>query len=153
MVRVPGHVRATPPTAKGKNWTAWYRPANRQRDLPHGTGTKAMDAFLMSDRIQDVSTSAAKDVETDAKELAAAEGLIESGKYVNAFDVEETVVAVDGDHPNPRRGARVTNDAGDPETGFSEAATIEFGNSKVEGRRIMRRAGAKYDSPKGGAPE
>lgn len=147
MVRVPDRVRRTPTTARGASWQMWYKPANTQRDLPPRTGTKAMDAFLMSDRIQDVSYEASQDVVGEAERLTAALGVVESGEYISGFKVEpDHIVMASDDHPNPRRASRVVNDA-------DHAATVEYGARNGEGMRIMRLAGAKYDSPKGGGPE
>lgn len=144
MVYIPDSVRRRPPDARGRNVKAWYAPANSQRDLPKGTKSKAMDAFLMSDEVADISEQAAKDIADEARQDAASQGISESGEYISSFETErDFVVEVADPHPNPRRGARVGNNS-------KHAAAVEFGNRGREGKHILQRAGSKFDSPKGG---
>ena len=118
-----------------------YKPAMHRGDLPKGSRHLAMDAFLLSDDVQDVSSAAARDMARDMRAEAVAAGLVDTGGYVQGFDSEasEPVWSSFG----PRRAAVVFND--------DEAApAVEFGNRRVgAGRRIMLRVGNRYHTPKG----
>lgn len=150
MPDVPAHVRATPPVHIGPSVTAWYQPANTRRDLPRSVGGQrfaAMDEFLLSSEMQDVVNEAAGDMQTDAEDLARAEGLVRTGEYVSSFQHEPgPVVEVnDGEFANPRVSAEVANTS-------DHAAAVEYGNSRAgRGYRILGKIAARYSSPKGGA--
>lgn len=129
--------------ARGGKVEAFYRPANSRRDLPAGSGFKAMDAFLLSSRVQDVVNDVAEAIADDARALARAEGLVRSGVYSTSFGTRESEpVVLAGEHPNPRRGALVVNDA-------PHAASLEFGTSKARAYHVLERAAEPYRSPKG----
>lgn len=118
-----------------------YKPAMHRTDLRKGSKRLAMDAFLMSDQVQDVSSAAARDMARDMRAEAVAAGLVETGGYVQGFDSEasEPVWTTYG----PRRAATVYNDD-------DAAPAVEFGNARVgAGRRIMLRVGNRYHTPKG----
>ena len=119
----------------------YYRPANRAGDLRPGSTHKAMDKFLMSDDVQRVADEAAKDIADAARDLAVAEGSVNSGTYARSFVVLKDVTPIVADG-NPRRTAAVINDD-------RAAAPLEFGNSRVRARRFLGRAGAPYHTPKG----
>lgn len=118
-----------------------YKPANHQRDLPRGSHHLAMDAFLLSDEVQDVSMAAARDMARDMAIQAVAEGAADTGAYASGFEVEERQPLLAGG--NLRRAAVVRNST-------DAAAPMEFGNRRVgEGRRIMLRVGLRYHTPRG----
>lgn len=119
-----------------------YRPANTSRDLPAGSPHKAMDAFLLSSRVQDVSLEAAKDIASAASDIAIAEGRTATGSYARSFKTEAIEpVLVAG---NLRRAAAVYNDD-------RAAAPVEFGNRRVgAGRYVLFRAGQLYHTPRTG---
>ena len=147
MARTDG---GRPPVARGKGWAAHYVPANHRRDLPKGSRHRAMDAFLLSPGLQDVVLRVAEDIAGEARAMAIQEGIAETGEYAGSFDAKPSrPITVGPPFPNPRVSAVVTNDAGDPDTGYSVAADVEYGRPGKEGRRIMYRAGLKYHTPKG----
>lgn len=150
MPDVPRHVQARPPVFVGPGVRVWYQPTNTRRDLPRVPASqkrRAMDEFLVSPELQDVVLEAAADMEADAREIAVSEGLVSSGEYVSKFEHKAgpIVEISDGDFPNPRVSAEVSNES-------KHAAAVEFGNSQVgEGHRVLGKVAAKYDNPKGGA--
>jgi hypothetical protein len=149
MSDVPQHVRRRPPDYVGPDVKVWYQPANTRRDLPPGASQKRqpMDVFLLSDDLQDVLMEAGEDMVDDARQIAIADGLVESGNYVRAFEARrgDIVEVNDGDFANPRVSTDVLNTD-------ATAAAIEFGNSQVgAGRRVLGRVAAKYDNPREGA--
>lgn len=124
-----------------------YVAANTARDLPKGSPFRAMDAFLLSDRVQDVATAGAKDIAEAAQRLAEAEAY-ETGAYSRGFEavVTDPVGGGTGDDDmrlegGPRRAAAVRNST-------PTAAANEFGNSRREGKHILRRAGEPWDTPR-----
>lgn len=128
---------------------ARYVPSHSQRQMNTARARrglkpskmKAMDDFLMSDEVQDVSDAAAEDIAMEARAEAIEGGILETGNYSMSFDSERIPPVVAGG--NPRRAAKVFND--------DEAApAVEFGNKKVgDGRWVLTRAGQKYHTPKG----
>lgn len=113
-----------------------YVPANTKADLPKGSPYRAMDAFLLSDRVQDAADAAAKDI---AAEAAARAGK-DSGELASRYDaVDGGVQSYAG---NPRRTSAVVNDS-------PHAAADEFGNSRRAGSHTLREVGARYDTAKG----
>jgi hypothetical protein len=126
-----------------------YRPANYATDLPKGSRFAAMDSFLLSDQVQDVSIAAAKDIASDAVDIIVAEAY-ETGTLADSVDVAPgRVITV---NTYPRTTAVVTMHGGvppratDPEA--STGAIAEFGNSQREAVRPLGRAGRKYDTPR-----
>lgn len=125
-----------------------YVPANSSAQINAARAARghkpskfqAMDAFLMSDQIQDVSDAAAKDIAEDASQMAVAEGVVKSGSYASAFETEEAdpIVAAG----NPRRTAAVYNDD-------AAAPSVEYGSRMSPGDRVLGRAGMKYHTPRG----
>lgn len=116
-----------------------YVPAETKKDLPKGSPYKAMDAFLMSDRVQDVAIAAAKDIAGGASAIVAAEAS-DTGELARSYEVHETSPEVIDGHP--RRTAIIVNN--------DRAATpIEFGNSRTPAHRPLQRAGEPYHTPKG----
>lgn len=116
-----------------------YVPANTKRDLPKGSPYKAMDAFLMSDRVQDVAQEAAKDVAEDAGVIVSAEAT-DTGELARSYEARADVpVVIDG---NPRRTSVVV-------TNVAHAAAVEFGNSRSRAVHPLQRAGEPYHTPKG----
>lgn len=126
-----------------------YKAANTARDLPKGSPFRAMDAFLLSDRVQDVASAGAADIAEAAQRLAEAEAY-ETGEYSRGFEAVEIPPVGEGGpggtvggihlEGGPRRAAIVKN-------GTPTAAVNEFGNSRREGKHILRRAGEPWDSP------
>ena len=116
-----------------------YVPANRKQDLPKGSPYKAMDAFLMSDRVQDVAHAAAGDVAEDAGVIVSAEAT-DTGELARSYEARADAPAIiDG---NPRRTAVVVSNA-------AHAAAVEFGNSRSAAVHPLQRAGEPYHTPKG----
>ena len=126
-----------------------YVPANHHGDLPRGSKFQAMDAFLLSSRVERVAMEAAVDIATIAVQMALVEAF-DTGRYAASIDVQPIVVTMGVLHKNPRAAAAVTAHGGrppestDPES--STAAIVEFGNSRAPGRRILGRAGAPFNS-------
>lgn len=122
--------------------TARYRPANTMADLSaeaRALGRQSMAEFLVSPQVAKPAFQAAQDVRADAAQLATREAF-ETGEYADSFGVVAIPpVVIDG---NPRSAFRVYND--------DEAApAVEYGNQRVgPGKRILRRAGEPYHSPK-----
>lgn len=141
---IPPHVRGRPADARGAGWRAWYQPANTERDLPKGSKHRPMADFLMSDDLQSVVLDVADEIGGEARGMAIEEGAVETGEYASSFEARAgSVVVVSDPFPNPRVSADVLNTS-------DHAAAEEFGNSKRSGSRVLGRAGAKFDSPKGG---
>lgn len=116
-----------------------YVPAETKKDLPKGSPYKAMDAFLMSDRVRDVAHAAAKDLADDAATIVSAEAT-ETGALARGYEAREDLpVVIDG---HPRRVAVVVNN--DP-----AAAPVEFGNGRARAVHPLQRAGEPYHTPKG----
>ena len=132
---------------KAPGMTAFYRPSNTRHDLPAGSPLRAMDAFLVSQEVQDVADEAARDIARDAQNLALAEGLVRTGRYARSFDSAPGELKVlPGEYPNPRRSAIVYNDvpqAVELELGMDNRAT------QKPAYRILSRAAEPYQS--GGA--
>lgn len=150
MVSVPRRVQATPPVHKGPGVTVWYQPTNSRRDLPRIPGAQrrlTMEEYLVSSELQETLLEAAADMQADAEQLAAAEGLIKSGDYISSFEHRPgPIVEVnDGEFSNPRVSAEVSNES-------RHAAAVEYGNKQAgPGRRILGKVAAQYDNPKGDA--
>lgn len=141
---------AHPPVARGKGWAAHYVPANSARDLPRGSKHRAMDAFLLSNQLADAVMDAGEDIAREARAMAIEEGVAETGEYASSFEAKPgRLITVGPPWPNPRVSVIVSNDAGDPDTGYSVAADVEYGTSTRPGKRILYRAGLKYHTPKG----
>lgn len=150
MPDVPRHVQARGPIYVAPGLRVYYQPTNTRRDLPPVPAAqkrRALDEFLLSEELQGTLMDAAEDMSRDAAELAASEGIVESGDYVSSFEARRGVIVEvnDGDFANPRVSADVLNTS-------AHAAAVEYGNSRVgAGHRILGKIAAKYDNPKGGA--
>ena len=117
---------------------AFYRPANARRDLPPGSGMRAMDSLLMSEELQGVADDVASAIREDARALATAQGLASSGRYISSFrSAEGEPRVLPGEYPNPRRTAIVYNDT-------PYAATLERGRKGENGHYILTRASEPY---------
>jgi len=126
-----------------------YKPANTSFDLRPGTGTEAMDAFLLSPRMARVTFQAAEEIAAGARALALAEAF-KTGRYHDSIHaVPGEVIVIAG---NPRVSAAVVANGGsyrnarNPET--SIAAVVEWGNANAPARHILRRAGEPFDTEK-----
>lgn len=117
-----------------------YVPAETKRDLPEGSKNLAMDALLMSDRLQDVADHAAFDIVDDARKEALDKGLVKTGNYVASFGVRAGAPRIF--KGRPRRVAIAYNDS-------PHAVDLELGNNGRFGHHILFRSGLKYHSPKG----
>lgn len=116
-----------------------YVPANRKQDLPKGSRYKAMDAFLMSGRVQDAAHAAAEDIAQEAGVIVSAEAT-DTGELARSYEARADAPAViDG---NPRRTAVVV-------TNVAHAAAVEFGNSRSKAVHPLQRAGEPFHTPKG----
>lgn len=116
-----------------------YVPAETKKDLPKGSRFKAMDAFLMSDRVQDVAHRVAEDLADDAATIVSAEAT-ETGELARGYEARaDTPVTIDG---HPRRTAVVVNNV-------AHAAAVEFGNAQSRAVHPLQRAGEPYHTPKG----
>lgn len=119
-----------------------YKPAYTRRDLPVDSKRLAMDAFLMSGRVQAVVLQVARDMADDARDLAVAKGLVDRGEYRDSFEVRPGRPVWAGQPAFPRRTAVLENTAG-------HAAALEWGNSQTgEGHHVMGEIQAKWHSPK-----
>lgn len=117
-----------------------YVPANTRADLPKGSKNLAMDAFLMSERVADVTRLVTRHIAAEAAALAGVEAF-DTGEYASSFEVEETTPIWAGDPKFPRRTMRVINRD-------EAAAAVELGNSRVgPGKYILTRVGAPYHTP------
>lgn len=150
---------------------ARYIPANNQAQhnaarARHGippTANGSMAELLVSPQVQNATLEAARAIKAAAKALAAAELTSDSstGAYEESIDAVVATPIVAGG--SPRAAAAVTAHGGyehwhgsiGPET--SHAVVVEFdlraedGGSKApprpaQGRRILGRAGAPFDS-------
>lgn len=126
---------------KGDPLVMRYRPANTKADLRPTSTNKAMDLFLLSWRTQRVASAAAEDIADAAAALATAEGLVETGQYIDSFRPHVSPPHLAGG--NLRAAATVANVA-------PHAAAIEFGNSKRPGRFILLRASRPFHTPRRG---
>ena len=144
-MHIPDRVLRGQPVHVGKNVKAWYAPANSRRDLPAKSRMEAMDSFLMSDDLLEVTWGVAADMVSDARQEALAQGLTESGEYVSSFERRPgPIVNVESQgHANPRLSVEVGNTSG-------HAAAVEYGTSKDrEAHRVLGKVGARYHTDKG----
>lgn len=120
--------------------TGTYIPAYTRAQLRKGSKNRAMDSFLMSDRVADVTRLVTRHVAAEATTLAGAEAF-DTGEYASSFEVEETAPIWAGTPSFPRRTFRVINRT-------KHAAAVELGNSASgPGKYILTRAGAPFHNP------
>lgn len=125
-----------------------YKPANTKADLRPESKNLAMDAFLLSPRLQRPTTAVAQEIALIAKATALVEAS-DTTAFANAFVAAPGPPMVVGG--NPRVSARVSNS--DP-----AAAPNEFGNVRIlksgkavefPAKRILGRSGEPFHTPRG----